>query len=455
MISPDVLLEKGLLTEKELKEVPSFKTDGIEYGRVLEYKSGLLRLAYNRFKKTVNSGYKKFLAENAFWLDDYALFMACKGYFIDKRKNEGESKEYKAFARSAGKKTAENMIKDCYFGGSWNSFPKGLRDREEDSLKEFKKLLKDEIGYWSFVQYEFYAEWLDIKSYANEQGIEIIGDIPIFVAADSSDTWAQRELFCINAKGFPTEVAGVPPDYFSEEGQLWGNPLYDWRKHKAQGYSWWIKRIENVMTLTDIVRIDHFRAFDSYWSIPYGDKNAINGKWKKGPNRELFDAAESKLGKVNIIAEDLGDLTEGVYKLRDELGFPGMKILEFAFGSDSANEYLPFNYKTTNCVVYTGTHDNDTAIGWYRSTDERTRDRVRRMLNVSGDDIAWDLIRYAISSSADYAIIPVQDVLRLDNGARMNTPGTSSGNWQFRFDYGMLQDRLADDLRYLCELFNR
>jgi len=293
-----------------------------------------------------------------------------------------------------------------------------------------------------------------LKKYVNDKGIEIIGDIPIFVAADSADTWAQRGLFHINEKGFPTEVAGVPPDYFSADGQLWGNPLYDWDKHKEDGYSWWIKRVESVLELVDIVRIDHFRAFESYWSIPYGAKTAVKGKWKKGPQREVFDAISNRLGGLNIIAEDLGDLNPEVGMLRDELGLPGMKILQFAF-DNHGNDYLPHNYTTDNFVVYTGTHDNDTTKGWYESTNEECRDYARRLMQVSGDDISWDLIRLAVSSTAKYCVIPIQDVLCLGSEARMNTPGVASGNWQFRFKSEQLTDESAEGLRYLCDIYNR
>ncbi len=452
LISPEVLYSDGLLTAEDIAYVPEFSQDKIEYGKVIDYKYCLYRKAFKNF--VVNRDYEKFCSKNDFWLEDYALFMALKYYFIDQRKNTWESKEYKAYYKLAVKTMDLDSIKDCFYGGCWNSFPPDLRDRNREALSKYRELLKSEVDFYKFLQFEFYSQWAYIKKYAEEKEIEIIGDIPIFVASDSSDTWANRELFHINSKGFPTQVAGVPPDYFSENGQLWGNPLYDWNAHKKENYKWWVRRVENILELVDIVRIDHFRAFESYWSIPAGEETAVNGKWKKGPKAEVFDVIENKLGRLNIIAEDLGDLNSEVIKLRNELGFPGMKILQFAFDS-CKNEYLPHNYENNNYIVYTGTHDNETTVGWYNSTNEKIKDYVRRILNVSGDSINWDLIRYAISSSAKYAIIPVQDLMGLDNRARMNIPGVADGNWQFRFRADMLNENIAKELKYLCDLFNR
>ncbi|MGN1319212.1 MAG: 4-alpha-glucanotransferase [Lachnospirales bacterium] len=452
LISPDVLKKDGLLSEEDLKNVPNFSKTKIEYGKVIDYKYEIYRKAFSNFKP--NKAYNDFCKKNDYWLDDYALFMACKYYFIEERKNTYESKEYRAYYKLAEKTMTLDAIKDCFYGGCWNSFPAPLRDRKPEAIAEYSKMLKDEIDFYKFLQFEFYSQWAYVKKYAEEKEIEIVGDIPIFVASDSSDTWANRELFHINTKGFATLVAGVPPDYFSEFGQLWGNPLYNWNNHKKDGYSWWVKRVENIMELVDIVRIDHFRAFESYWSIPATAETAVEGKWKKGPKTEVFDAINNALGDVKIIAEDLGDLNEEVIELRNELGFPGMKILQFAF-DNCKNAYLPHNYESDNYIVYTGTHDNETTVGWYNSTNEGVKDYVRRILNVSGDNINWDLIRYAFSSSAKYAIIPVQDLMGLDNSARMNTPGVAEGNWQFRFSEDMLNDNIAKNLEYLCKLFNR
>lgn len=458
LISPDILLEKGYLSESDLMDIPQFNQDCIEYGKVIEYKNILYKKAYKTFKNKKNkiyiNEYKNYCEKNSFWLDDYALFMSLKNYFIQQRANTFESAEYKEYYKKAVKYMEVNSIKDCFYGGCWNSFPVDIRDREPNAVKKYTDKLKNEIEYYKFLQYEFYTQWQIIKEYANENGIEVIGDIPIFVASDSSDTWSSRELFYINEEGFTTEVAGVPPDYFSEDGQLWGNPLYNWSVHKARGYSWWVQRVECILDMVDIVRIDHFRAFESYWSVPFGEKTAINGKWKRGPKKAVFKAIKDKLGTLNIIAEDLGDLNKEVLELRDALGLPGMKILQFAFG-ESSNDYLPHNYNNDNYVVYTGTHDNDTTIGWYENIDDKTKDYVRRLLNVSGEDINWDMIRLAIASCARYAVIPIQDIMGLDSEARMNTPGVGEGNWQFRYRENMLSESSAAGLKYLCEIFNR
>lgn len=453
LISPEIMAEEGLLEEKDIEYVPDFKSRYVEYGRVIDYKYDLYRKAFDKFDLN-DRGYMKFCKENEFWLEDYSLFMACKNYFIAKRRNTYESREYKAYYKTASKFMDNNGVKDCFYGGAWNSFPKNLRDREESALKEYKEMLIEDVNFYKFLQFEFNRQWIELKDYANKNDIEIIGDIPIFVASDSSDTWSRRELFYINTKGFTTKVAGVPPDYFSKDGQLWGNPIYNWKNHKAESYDWWVRRIENILKLVDIVRIDHFRGFESYWSIPMGEETAVNGKWNKGPQTEVFDAIEEKLGELNIIAEDLGDLNDEVIRLRNKLNLPGMKILQFAF-NDCSNSYLPHNYEKDNYVVYTGTHDNDTTVGWYKEQSEKDKDYIRRYMNVSGDNINWDLIRLAISSSAKYAIIPVQDIMGLDSDSRMNTPGVGEGNWQFRFEKNMLKDDMAKELKYLCKLFNR
>lgn len=455
MISPELLVEDGLLSKEDIAQVPDFCQDKIEYSRVIDYKYSLYQKAY---KNLENSDlYKDFLSftrKNSFWIKDYALFMAAKNYFIEKRKNEYESNEYKAYYKKAQRYMDTNFVKDCYYGGCWNTFPTELANHEEKAVREYTKLLKKETEFYKFIQYIFFRQWKRLKKYANDNGIEIIGDIPIFVAADSSDVWSNRHLFYINSKGFPTEVAGVPPDYFSEDGQLWGNPLYNWKTMEENQYDWWVKRVKAITQLVDIVRIDHFRAFESYWSIPYGSKTAKEGKWKKGPGKKVFEEIKKQIGSVKIIAEDLGDLNPEVLSLRDELGMPGMKILQFAFG-DVDNPYMPHNFENNNCVVYTGTHDNDTTIGWYNSCDEKTRDLVRRILNISGDNINWDLIRMAISSSAKYCIIPVQDILGYGSDCRMNTPGVAENNWQFRFRKNTLTVEMAESLKYLCNLFNR
>lgn len=458
LISPDILIEKKYIAEKDI-ESDCFNQHNVEYGRVIEYKNKILRKAYAGFKKkkskTLKTEFEAFCSENAAWLDDYCLFISLKNYFIEERKNLFEPQELKAYAKKNLKVLGENGVKDYFYGACWNSWPADIAAHKPAAVARWTKKLAADVEFYKFCQFEFFSQWQAVKEYANEKSISIIGDIPIFVAADSADTWASRELFTMDLKGYPTEVAGVPPDYFSETGQLWGNPHYDWAYHKKTGYEWWIKRIGSMLKVTDIVRIDHFRAFESYWSIPYGEKTAVVGEWKKGPGEDIFIAAKKALGEFAVIAEDLGDLNPEVGILRDKLGFPGMKILQFAFSDSAENEYLPHNFINRNCIAYTGTHDNDTTIGWYKSMDGKTQDHFRRYLNVSGDNAAWDMIRLTIASSAVFSIIPIQDLMNLPSDARMNVPGRSAGNWQFRFTKEMLTEGIADKLRYLTELFNR
>lgn len=459
LISLDKLMAEGLLKAEDLEMEEGFDEDKVEYGRVIEFKNKALKTAYLSFKKkrdkNLKASFKAFKEENQLWLEDYCLFVAIKNYYIEVRKNQFEPRELKAYRKLNEKNMSEASIKDCFYGACFNSWEEDISLYKKTAVSKWKSKLKNEIEFYEFCQFEFFKQWGEVKSYANERGIKIIGDIPIFVASDSADVWTKRELFCLDEKGYPTEVAGVPPDYFSQTGQLWGNPLYNWAVHKKEGYKWWIERIKNMYKIADIVRIDHFRAFESYWSIPYGSENAIKGEWKKGPNREVFDAIEKALGKTAIIAEDLGDLNEEVIELRDELGLAGMKILQFAFSDTCQNDYLPHNYDKANYIVYTGTHDNDTTVGWYKALDEKSKDYLRRYLNVSGEDISWDLIRLAFSSSASYAIIPVQDLLSLDTQARMNKPGVAEGNWQFRFREGSLNEDIINGLKYFNQLYNR
>ncbi|MBR1738613.1 MAG: 4-alpha-glucanotransferase, partial [Firmicutes bacterium] len=464
LISPDILLKKGYIEESDLASHPQFDEHKIKYDRVINFKNELLRKASKNFQKLIKSkektaasakrAYNKFCKENADWLDDYALFISVKNHLIEERQDDLGSSEYKKFRRANLRSLGESRLNDFYYGAFITSWPEGLANRDPDTMKSWAKILKEDIDFYKFCQFEFFEEWIEIKKYANKNHVEIIGDIPIFVSADSADVWANKSLFSLDSKGKMTEVAGVPPDYFSQTGQLWGNPLYNWQAHKKTGYKWWIKRISNLLKLVDIVRIDHFRAFESYWSIPYGSETAINGKWKKGPNKDLFEAIRKELGDLPIIAEDLGDLNKEVGELRDELGLPGMKILQFAF-SYEGNDYLPHTYKTSNCVVYTGTHDNDTTLNWYKTLSDKERDYLRRYLNINGEDVCWDMIRLAFSTVADTVIIPLQDVLKLDGSARMNTPGVSTGNWQFRYTSDMLTDESAKGLAYFSKLFNR
>jgi 4-alpha-glucanotransferase len=458
LLSPEVLLKKEYLTEEDLEDIPDFDPRKADYGPLIEYKMGLLRKAYERFK-LIPSDVKKFntfYKENAEWLDNYALFVAIKWHYIAERKNQLDSPELEAYAKANEKCLTDDEIKDYFYGAVWNSWPAPLARREKAALAEMGKKLEDEVGFYKFLQYEFFEQWGKVKEYANKKGISIIGDIPIFVAMDSSDVWASPELYHIDADGRPTSVAGVPPDYFSATGQLWGNPLYNWDAHKKTNYAWWVKRVGAVLSLYDIVRIDHFRGFESYWAVPYGEETAIKGKWVKGPGKALFISIEKQLGSLPIIAEDLGVITEKVDKLRTGCKLPGMKVLQFAFDQpDGKNLYLPHNFKNPDTVIYTGTHDNDTTRGWYATATDIEKDYYRRYMNVSGEDVAWDLIRLAYSSSANYAIVPLQDILDLGTEDRMNQPGIPHGYWCFRYTSDMLTEGHAARLRYLTELFYR
>lgn len=459
LISPELLMEEGYLEASDLEEIPDFDQLCIDYGRVIEYKMQLLTKAYKNFCVKATSQQKKqfnkFCKENASWLKDYTLFVAAKSHFINERKNEIDSDTFLKYEEKNKDYLSEDAIKDYYYGAVWGSWPEPLSKREPKALAEWREILKEEIELNEFMQYEFYRQWQKLKKYTNENGISIIGDIPIFVAMDSSDVWANPDMYHIDAEGYPQIVAGVPPDYFSETGQLWGNPLYNWDKHKDTDYKWWMERIKSTLKTVDIIRIDHFRGFDAFWAVPFGEKTAINGKWIKGPGRPFFKAIEQALGKLPIIAEDLGVITPSVDKMRDSSGFPGMKVLQFAFDSDEENIDLPHNFESTYRVVYTGTHDNDTTLGWYQKADEKVKDFFRRYANVSGEDVSWDFIRLAMASTAAYAIIPIQDVMVLDSDFRMNTPSVPSGCWQFRFKKEMLTDNQADGLAYLVKMFNR
>ena len=427
LISPEKLLEEGLLTEEDLTPLPDFSPDRVDYGAVIEWKTSLFGKAFDRFRQDPDRGLKKafsaFCRDQKEWLDDYALFMAAK---------------------------------DAHGGRSFLEWPDEERNPSEALKKEWRQTLAEGIQYYRFLQFLFFRQWEELHVYAREKGIHIVGDIPIFVSMDSADVWANPELFQLDSKGFPTSVAGVPPDYFSEDGQLWGNPLYQWKVHKKQGYSWWIRRIRHQLSQVDFLRIDHFRGFEAYYSVPYGEKTARNGKWVKGPGADLFKAIRHALGEdLPIWAEDLGVITPPVEKLRDRFGFPGMKVLQFGFENEEDSNMMPHNFTTTNCICYTGTHDNDTAVGWYLSMDEKLRDRVRRYMNTDGRMIHWDFIRTALSSVAQYAVYPIQDLLGYGSDCRMNTPSVPSGNWQFRFRAEMLSFDLAKRLREYTELYGR
>lgn len=427
LIDFDLLIEAHLLSEEDLRDV--FFGDNeeyIDYGAIYNQKYPLLRKAYENFKSSDNHEMREnlehFKRENASWLNDYSLYISLKNHFN---------------------------------GLPWNEWAHDIKNREHGAMEHYKNELADDIEYHNFIQFLFFKQWGDVKRYANENGIKIIGDIPIFVAADSSDAWANPEIFLFDEERKPVKVAGVPPDYFSATGQLWGNPLYNWQKLKETNYSWWVERVRANLSTCDIIRIDHFRGFEAYWAVPYGDDTAINGQWEPGPGIDLFNAIKSQLGELPIIAEDLGLMTQGVIDLREATGFPGMKILGFAFDSGEENDYLPHTY-TKNCVVYTGTHDNDTLIGWFQKAKEEDRQFARDYLNSRSDDeIHWDAIRGAWSSVANMAISPVQDFLGLGSEARINTPGVAAGNWQWRLGHGVLTDELAERIAKLTRVYSR
>lgn len=428
LISPDQLIGDGYLTAVALKEVPPFPTDLVDYGSVIFYKNQLFQKAFTQFKAADNAKkaevYQQFCADNAYWLDDYALFMAIKNHHQEQH------------------------------GGVWNTWPTDIAHREPEAMVAWAEKLSDEVALHKFTQFLFFEQWLRLKGYANERGIQIIGDIPIFVAFDSADVWSNPELFFLEEDGSPTVIAGVPPDYFSETGQRWGNPLYRWERMKARNYAWWVKRLQMVFTQADVVRIDHFRGFEAYWQIPADEETAVKGEWVKGPAADFFESMAAQLGELPIIAEDLGLITPEVEALRDQFDFPGMKILQFAFGGERNSDFLPHNF-LRNSVVYTGSHDNDTVIGWYGSASEDERDHFRRYLGVDGHDPAWDMIRMAYMSVSETAVATMQDLMRLGNEARMNFPGKVGGYWRWRYTADMLDKQIAHNLRLLTELYGR
>lgn len=426
------LVNSGLLTHADLDAVRQLPRDHVDYGWLYVTKFPLLFKAFHAYagsRDTVKLPYGEFEVfkkTHRDWLEPYSLFLA---------------------------------IKDYYHGPAWWEWPEDVRFFAQARKSALAREVAVRAEAHAFFQYLFFGQWSRVRAKAAALGIEIIGDAPIFVARDSADVWASPELFQINQKtGQPLAVAGVPPDYFSADGQLWGNPLYNWDAHSADGYSWWLSRLKANFALCDIVRIDHFRAFDTYWSIPAAAKTAKTGEWKQGPGLAFFEAVKTAFPDARLIAEDLGDLFDSVRELRAETGLPGMTILQFAFGGDSGNLYLPHNL-TANSVVYPGTHDNDTTLGWYRSAPEKEADSARRYLRVNGTEIGWDFIRSAYSSVSNLAVIPMQDFFSLGSEARFNTPGQAAGNWQWRYDEQRLR-QLNDEggaayLRDLATLYGR
>jgi 4-alpha-glucanotransferase len=427
LISPEKLIEKGLLTEKDISSPPVSNPHKIDFGNIINYKKVILRKAYDtaisKSILTIND-FKMFCDENSEWLEDYCFFMAAKEH---------------------------------HGGGLWTEWEEGLVKKDANTVKKWKQKLTEEINYNKFVQFVFFEQWTDIKKYANSKGIKIIGDMPIFIAYDSADLWAHKELFTVDENGGLIFVAGVPPDYFSATGQLWGNPLYKWDEMEKNDFLWWRQRMKQMLNLVDIIRIDHFRGFDAYWEIPGDAPTAEKGKWVKAPGKKLFNTIKKHLGSLPIIAEDLGVITKSVEALRDNFNFPGMKILQFAFGTGMEDKFLPHNF-SQNCLVYTGSHDNDTTVAYFEKEKNNGNDiyqHAQQYLNYFGDDITGALIRTAYASVADLVIIPMQDILRLGGEARMNFPGKPGGNWHWRFSWGQVKHDTASYYKYLCELYER
>jgi len=452
LISPEQLVADGLLDSAQ--SLRSLRLGGepdltyrraaedaenaqrVDFGEAHKFKDQLLRRAYERYTKTTDttlrSAFETFAQRHAQWLDDYALFRA---------------------------------LKDAHGGVAWNEWEPSLIRRTPSAIERARVRYRQEVEAHMFYQFLFFRQWSALKSYCNERSISMVGDLPIFVAHDSADVWTNPEQFKLDKNGKPLVVAGVPPDYFSTTGQLWGNPLYDWERMQADGFRWWIERVRATLTVVDIARVDHFRGFAACWEIPGGDKTAERGQWVEAPGRELFTAIRNTLGELPIIAEDLGVITPDVVALREEFGFPGMRILQFGFGSNSKNIDLPHNY-VPNVVAYTGTHDNDTTAGWFQSVAgegstrsaqqiERERKFCMDYLNTKGEEIHWDFIRGVLASVANTAIVPLQDLLGLGTEARMNLPNSTEGNWSWRYEAGALTDAIATRLKQLTELYGR
>lgn len=435
LINLDELKEMGLLSAVDFNDAPRFPLDRIDYGGVIDYKLRLLNAAWERLQSNRKSAlwdeFHRFCDENNWWLHDYALFMA---------------------------------VKHAHRGKVWTQWDEDIALRKPEALESWNKKVGHEVGAQKFWQFLFFRQWWAVKTYCYEKGVKIIGDIPIYVAHDSADVWSRPDLYHLDEKGNPTVIAGVPPDYFSKTGQLWGNPIYRWDQMLRNGFQWWIDRFRQILTCVDIVRLDHFRGFEAYWQVSASEDTAINGQWVKGPGAALFETLQYTLGELPIIAENLGVITEDVEELRHRFEFPGMSILQFAFGSDADCIDLPHNY-SKNLVAYSGTHDNDTTVGWWESKGEgstrspqqvkKEKDYAKRYLRMDGTEINWTFIQTLMASVAQTVIFPMQDVLGLGTEARMNRPGQSIGNWQWRCKEGQLTESISQRLSELCETYGR
>jgi 4-alpha-glucanotransferase len=425
LISPDALLKDDLLHPNDLVDRPSFPDGHVDFGEIIPWKLGILDRSFIRYQHSISTRLKtemeEFRIKQSAWLEDFALFMA---------------------------------LKESHDSQPWPTWEKPLRTRQPEALLDARKQLDVAIQRQIYRQFIFFRQWSKLRAHAHENHIQIIGDIPIFVAHDSADVWSNPHLFQLDESGKPTVVAGVPPDYFAPTGQLWGNPLYRWEVHAKDGYAWWLERIKATLDLVDIIRIDHFRGFAGYWEVPGTAKTAEIGCWVPGPGKDFFQSIRKSLGDLPIIAEDLGVITPDVEDMRDSFDLPGMRILQFGFDSTPQDPFLPHNYPV-NCVVYTGTHDNDTVLGWYNRVPEKDKAFLRNYLHQDGSNVSWDLIRSVWSSVAIFGLAPMQDFLNLGNEARMNYPGNPSGNWTWRMPKDALNRELQEKLNELNYLYSR
>lgn len=425
LISPEMLVDWGLLANDDFSTTPLFNDVSVHFEKVTEWKTNIFRLAWQNFKLNADTSfineYQAFLNEHGWWLNDYALYAACKIEFD---------------------------------GLAWNKWPNDLMERDQNALDSYKIELKESYEFERFVQFLFFRQWFRLKNYANEKGIQIFGDLPLYVSLDSSDVWGNQRLFLLDKNGEPSMVGGVPPDYFCEDGQLWGNPVYDWNEIEKNNFQWWLARLYFNFHMFDLVRIDHFRGLESFWAIPADSKTAKVGQWLPAKGFELLNILQSQLVKLPIIAEDLGIITPEVEYLRDHFNLPGMKVLQFAFTSDFTNEHLPHNISSKN-IIYTGTHDNDTIIGWWMSIDAEEKKLANSYLIANRGTISERLITYAWASVAEIAILPLQDLMQLDGSARMNIPGIATGNWSWRFRKNQLRKNHWKFIKHLNIRYNR
>ena len=427
LISLETIQAHGLIDADDLAQAEPFPENAVDYEAVYGFKLSRLRKAAERFKEIADDdtrqAFIQFRKDCAVWIEDYGLFMA---------------------------------LKNAHGGASWPQWDASIARRDPDALNRARVDLAADIFFHEYMQFEFYRQWSDLKTYANQHGIQIVGDMPIYVAHDSADVWANPENFMLDEETLnPSQMAGVPPDYFSQTGQLWGNPTYNWEVVQASGFSWWLQRLRAMLACVDLIRIDHFRGFEAFWAVEAGQDTAINGTWVEAPGDAFFETVEAQLGRLPFLAEDLGLIDEKVEALRDRFDLPGMKILQFAFGSDYENPYLPYNVDR-NFLIYTGTHDNDTTVGWFKQASDHEKQHLAAYIGAfDPDNVHWAMIRLALSSVANQAIVPLQDLLGLGSGARMNTPGIGEGNWAWRYVTPMLTPTISAHLKELTELYGR